>query len=176
MYQAQLKHNMEEMVMAFLVEMNATVTSLEVTVEHAMLENGVKQPTMDAVDKQYDDDLKEWKSGINAHGRRTTMEVMDALVTMMQNERQSDVDVEFLNDGQSNMDVTYQSGQQSDVDVGYPGGRQSEMDVTYKSERQSDVDVANKNSVQNKRNKQRARKRRLKLVGTDGGVLEGVDL
>ena len=74
------------------------------------------------------------------------------------------------------MDVTYQSGQQSDVDVGYPGGGQSEMDVTCKSERQSDVDVANKNSIQNKRNKQRARKRRLKLVGTDGGVLEGIDL
>ena len=48
--------------------------------------------------------------------------------------------------------------------------------MVYRDERQSNMDVALGNSLQSKRNKQRARKRRLKSVGTDGGVLEGVDL
>ena len=48
--------------------------------------------------------------------------------------------------------------------------------MVYRDERQSNMDVALGDSLQSKRNKQRARKRRLKSVGTDGGVLEGVDL
>ena len=47
---------------------------------------------------EYTVQFEKWKSEGKANGRRTSMEVMDALTTMMQNERQSDVDVEFLND------------------------------------------------------------------------------
>ena len=149
----------EEMVMALLVEMNATVASLEVTVEHAMLENGVKQLAMDEVTKQYDNDLKEWKSEVGATGQKTKMEIMHAVAIVMQAIEQP-------------MEDAYEMEQpvvDAMVDEGFENVKQPIMDAVTTCKPRNSWDTKRKN-------KQRARKRQLKLVGTDGDVLEGVDL
>ena len=164
MKEADLRDESVAAVLAVLKVMETAVSALEETWK-----------TRHAERDEYDVQLDNWKSEMNANCGQAKMEVLNAMAEALQYQ-QSEMDVEYDKYRQSEMDVEYDNYRQSEMDVEYENYRQSGMGVVYRGERQSNMDVALGNSIQSKRNKQRARKRRLKLVGTDAGVLEGVDL
>ena len=123
--------------------MGLAVAALETMVDVGQSSLGVEL-------EEYDEDLEKWKSEVKANGRKTTMEVMDALATM----------VRLSDQNQSVMDAN--------VD-----GKQSVMDADIETEvKQSAMDavtrVKPKNSWDTKRkNLRRMQKRKLRDAKTD---------
>ena len=115
--------------------------------ENGMLEGRVKQPAMDAVTDQYNEHLNNWKLQAGFDGKQAIMEIMDAMSGVGQDTQQPMVDAV------EKCEMV----------------KQPIMDAVTVCKPRNSWDTKRKN-------KQRARKRQLKLVGTDGDVLEGVDL
>jgi len=151
----------ETAILAFLHEMGLAVAALETMVDVGQSSLGVEL-------EEYDEELEKWKSEVKANGRKTTMEVVDALVTMVNDQKQSVMDAN-VNVKQSVMDANVnvkQSVMDANVD-----GKQSVMDADVETEvKQSAMDavarVKPKNSWDTKRkNLQRMQKRKLRDEG-----------
>ena len=110
--------------------------------------------------EKYDEDLEKWKSEVKANGRQTTMEVMDALATMMSNQHQSSMDAKYRNLKQSVMDANV-NGKQSRLDADVKSGvKQSGMDAVALVKPTNSWDTKRKNL-------RRMQKRKLKDAKTD---------
>jgi hypothetical protein len=149
----------EAAILAFLHEMGLAVAALETMVDVGQSSLGVEL-------EEYDEELEKWKSEVKANGRKT--EVVDALVTMVNDQKQSVMDAD-VNVKQSVMDANVnvkQSVMDANVD-----GKQSVMDADVETEvKQSAMDavarVKPKNSWDTKRkNLQRVQKRKLRDEG-----------
>ena len=155
----------ETAILAFLHEMGLAVAALETMVDVGQFSLGVEL-------EEYDEELEKWKSEVKANGRKTTMEVVDALVTMVNDQKQSVMDAN-VNVKQSVMDADVETKVKQSVMDANVDGKQSVMDADVETEvKQSAMDavarVKPKNSWDTKRkNLRRMQKRKLRDTKTD---------